>query len=76
MKITYTILRRASGFSAGDFRRSGLFFVCVDCGHEIDVSSFTPQRGVVGMCQRTQAAAAMKKHREQTHSSDLTEASR
>jgi len=40
-----------------------LLFVCIQCGHEIAVAEFPRLAG----SQRTQAAAAMKSHYQQTH---------
>ena len=45
-----------------DRRRHGLFFVCIKCGHEVDVSQFTNEPN-----RRTQAAAAMKAHVDSAH---------
>ena len=64
MKKAYKILRHPAG----------VYFVCVDCGHEVHVNSFPQLRGV-GMSRRTQAAAAMKKHRE-THLFDPAKGTR
>ena len=44
-------------------RPRGVFFVCVDCNHEIDVNSF-PKLRWPGPAPRTLAAAAMKAHRD------------
>jgi hypothetical protein len=56
----YRIMRRAEG----------LFFVCRECGHEIDVGQFRREAfssTLVRVSQRTQAAAAMQAHYYQQH---------
>ena len=54
--ITYRISRRPMG----------LYFVCIACGHEVDVNGFPLLRGP-GLSRRTLAAADMAKHQDQAH---------
>jgi hypothetical protein len=56
MQKTYRIERRPAG----------LFFVCLQCGHEIDVNGF-PNSRIPRRSRRTLAAAEMQKHQDQAH---------
>jgi hypothetical protein len=50
-----------------------LFFVCLECGHRVDVNAF--RLVPFGSAKRTQAAAAMQAH-QLTHKIDPIKASR
>lgn len=48
---TYTIVRQ----------KTGLFFICIACGHKISVDDFPKAR----VPKRTMAAAAMRTHQQE-----------